>query len=323
MNSKHNSRPRNTWWIAIIFLGALLASQCNGSSTDTRAVVEMPTPVVSDLGCSSSELLPREEMKIWVNVKVGNRKIPVVYTWSTEGGEIIREQEPAKITYKAPDTPGTYRVSLKVECGDWDTERSTSIVVASPTPTSTTTPANMPTSTNTPTVTPTDTPTATPTDTPTSTPVPTDTPTSTPTCTPTPIPPTDTPTATPTATATPTPLPAPKLLEPDAGRFSGHQSVLLTWEWDGQLGEDEHFSVRIRPEGDPEACCHPHTKETQHRGNLYGCTTGRHYWTVVVAREDPESPMGWRNITEAPDEQWFDFFVEVEDGEDGGGGWRP
>ena len=101
----------------------------------------------------------------------------------------------------------------------------------------------------------------------------------------------------------------------------GHGQVRLTWEWDGQLGEDEYFSVRIRPEGDPKppACCHPHTKERQHSGNLYGCTSGKHYWSVIVAREDPESRTGWKEISELSEERWFDFFEWVEDDEGGVG----
>jgi hypothetical protein len=121
-------------------------------------------PVVSDLNLSHSrdELLPGDEVEIWVNVNVGDPKIPVVYTWNPEGGEIIKGQKTAEITYKAPDTPGTYGVSLKVEYGDSYTEKSTSIVVVSatptlpptitPTPTNTPLPSDTPTPTNTPTL---------------------------------------------------------------------------------------------------------------------------------------------------------------------------
>jgi hypothetical protein len=122
------------------------------------------------------------------------------------------------------------------------------------------------------------------------------------------FPPTPTPTCTPTLAPTATPLLAPTLLLPeDAGRFSEHY-VLLTWEWIRPLGEDEYFSVRIRPEGDPEACWHPHTKTTQYIGAPAGCESGKHYWSVIVARKDPQSPTGWREISKVSEERWFDFF---------------
>ena len=124
MNSKQDSRLRDIWWIAVIFLGAILTSQCGNPSNSTpiAALTPASTPDVSDLYCSSSELLPREEVVIWVNVAVANQNIPVVYTWSTEGGEIISGQGTANITYRTPDTPGTYEVRpivlsyLQVRC---------------------------------------------------------------------------------------------------------------------------------------------------------------------------------------------------------------
>ncbi|MFX1476301.1 MAG: SH3 domain-containing protein, partial [Promethearchaeota archaeon] len=137
---------------------------------------------------------------------------------------------------------------------------------------------------------------------------------------PTPIP-VPAPIAIPIPRAAPALLPAPTLLEPgDAARFLGHRSVRFTWEWSRPLGENEYFSVRIRPEGDPTppACCHPHTQEAQHRGNLYGCTTGKHYWSVAVARK-LDGPDEWEPVSEASEERWFDFFESFEDDDDGPG----
>ena len=110
-----------------------------------------------------------------------------------------------------------------------------------------------------------------------------------------------------TPTATPTLLPAPRLLDPEDGRFSEHQ-ILLKWEWVRSLGEGEYFSIRIRPEGNPEACWHPQTKTTEYSGNPLGCKNGRHYWSVVVARKGPESPEEWREISGVSGEWWFDLF---------------
>jgi hypothetical protein len=182
MNSKQDNRVKNIWWIVAVLLGALLTSQCNNQSNPPVAGVS--PPVVSDLSTdrTSNELLPGEEVEIWVNVAVADRNTPIIYTWSIEGGKIIKGQGTESITYKVPDVPGEHRVSVKVEYGDWDTEKFTSLVVLMPTPT------NTPTSTAIPTATL----TASPTDTPTPPPPPPLPPS---TATFTPVPPTPTPEA--------------------------------------------------------------------------------------------------------------------------------
>ena len=38
-----------------------------------------------------------------------------------------------------------------------------------------------------------------------------------------------------------------------------------------------------------------------------------------MAREDPESRTGWKEISELSEERWFDFFEWVEDDEGGVG----
>jgi len=124
--------------ILLAVVGRVLLAGRGPKATPAPApIAEVPTPVVSDLSYSPNELLPGEAVAIWVNVAVADQNTPVAYTWSTEGGKIMRGQGTAAIIYKAPDTPDTYGVSLKIEYGDWDTERSASIIVASPTPTPT------------------------------------------------------------------------------------------------------------------------------------------------------------------------------------------
>jgi hypothetical protein len=278
MNSKQDSQLRNTRWFVIIFLAALLTPQCKPAPTPTT-IAEVVTPAVSDVNINhtSNKLLPGEEVRIWVNVTTGDPKKPVVYIWSTEGGEIISGHETAKITYKAPDKPGDYKISLKVEYGTWNTKRSRSIVVATPTLT--------PTPTETPTPTPTETLTPTPTRTPT--PTFTQTPTVTPTLTNTP---------TPTVVPTPT-LPsysAPVLTDPDNGSGVQGEFPPLFWTWDGELGEDEFFEVRIWHES--FTAYHPAlgwVRVPQFDYNIKGHSPGKYYWTVIVVKGANARPKDW------------------------------
>lgn len=255
MNSKPNSLQRIIWLTGVIMLlGALLAAQCNHQPS-TPPTAEVPTPVISDLNTSlaSNELLPSKEMRAWVNASVSNPETPIAYKWDLEGGEIKQGQGTAKIIYKAPDLPGVYEVKLVVECGDWKAERSTRIIVPTPTLTYTTTytpvpPTDNPDPTYTP-VLPTDTPGLT--DTlalPTDTPGPTDTPH-----------PSPTPTigisiaeVPPTLTLPPSPLPPtpvitspPTLLEPQDETSTGEIRLDLSWDWPGTLGPDDYFRVEI------------------------------------------------------------------------------
>jgi len=178
MTDRKLTRPLGISLGILIAVMGILSGASLVKSIVARFVFQ-PTPfqpaIVSDLSVSHSPdwLLPEQEVMIWVNVDVANPEIPIDFRWSIKGGEIRRGQGTAKITYKAPDTPGTYKVSLKVKYGDWYTERAKLLFVVSPTPSPTSTSTDTPTPTNTPT--PADTPT--PTLTPTGTPPPTDTPT--------------------------------------------------------------------------------------------------------------------------------------------------
>jgi hypothetical protein len=154
MNSKQDNRVKNIWLIVTVLLGALLTSQC--SNQPKPPIVEVSTPVVSDLNINhtSNEMLPGEEVEIWVNVTVVDPSITISYTWSTEGGEIVKGQGTESIIYQAPDTPGDCRVILKVESGDWETQKSMRVIVPTPTSNSTSTDMPTPTSSPTPTKTP-------------------------------------------------------------------------------------------------------------------------------------------------------------------------
>jgi hypothetical protein len=157
-----------------------------------------------------------------------------------------------------------------------------------------------------PTHTPTPTPTA-PTDTPTPTPrvglPPLSTPTHTPTpsmsatpdegviviatYTPTPPPPTTTHTATPvvpTGTPTPKSYPAPTLQQPANGHHAGGDAVLLMWNWDGELGADEHFDVRIWADESTTVPVAVEWSDGRDFGLDLSGLPPRFYWSVRVIR---------------------------------------
>jgi hypothetical protein len=317
MNSKQDSQLGNIWRIAIVFLGVLLMSQCDNPPSSTQTTASIPTPDVSGLCCSSDELLPGETAEIWVNVDVANHNTPVAYTWSPEGGEVIRGHGTDNITYKAPDKPDTYEVKLEVAYGDWSAQRAKSIAVVSPTPTPTLTPTDTPTPTNTPS--PTNTPTSTPTDTPT------------PTATFTP-----TPTGTPTPTPTPTLLPPPTPLAPASGECFLGGSVTFRWQLDyGPLAQDEIFSLRVCREGETEPCHHDKIQDLEYTGHLSYCTAGKHYWSVALVRqlcEDCPEEDKWQTLSEPSEVRWIYYTPGDEEpwtrptpdaGGNGGGDGKP
>jgi hypothetical protein len=155
------------------------------------------------------------------------------------------------------------------------TSRATEVIVVAPT-----TPT--PTATPTVTLTPMRTPIPTQTNTPTATLTPTSTPTPTQTNTPTPVPPSATPVPTHTPTMSPTATPvAPKLSNPPNGVDLVGQ-ITLSWTWDGSLGSDEYFDVRVWKDG-RQAWGVAWTKETQWTGDpLHG--DGNYNWQIVVIR---------------------------------------
>ncbi len=177
---------------------------------------------------------------------------------------------------------------------------SPTVVPNTETPTATVAPTDTPV----PTATSTSTATATATSAPTSTLSPTQTiaPTATRTRAPAP---------TPTATATPVPQSAPVLLGPPAGtEVVGSGSVTFSWTWDGQLGDNQGFEVRLWHAGDlthygaadaremaKSVQAQPDGRysvtlrlDTAHSVTLYG--SGEYSWSVAVVRLDPYVDLG-------------------------------
>ena len=144
-------------------------------------------------------------------------------------------------------------------------------------------------------------PSATATPQPSPTVAPTDTPTPEPTATlpptaaaqPAVSEPTSTPTATPAPTATPTPTPtpgivypAPVLIQPEDVSLltqSTYSTYLFEWTWQGTLGADEWFDVRVWRPGTP----HRGVAWTREQAYLYDLClqgSGEYLWSVAVVR---------------------------------------
>lgn len=280
-----------TWrcwrWVIIVVLGTLLlAVQCNTSSEKEVSELKMQLP-------ASTSLEMGQVVTLWVDTV--NLESPV-YTWHVSlSGQPIKEEQGNRFFSFSPDKPGIYEISLEVvDSGETFRPTPVSIPVSEiPTFTPTHTPvATLTFDTETPTYTPTSS-TSTPTPTPT-TPSPTPTapspvPIDTPTATPTPAP-----TCTPTVTPTPTPYPSPILTGPDNGSGVQGEFPPLFWEWDGKLGEDEFFEVRIWHESIIDY--HPAlgwVKVPQFDYNVSGELNGKYYWTVIVVKGTNARPKDW------------------------------
>ena len=120
------------------------------------------------------------------------------------------------------------------------------------------------------------TPTPGPAPTETSLPAPTDTVVPTPSQTSEPLP-------LPTETVAPTPVQAPALSEPESGVGAPGGSISFFWDWDGVLGPEEYFEVRIWPETTPEEQqAIGWVKVGQFDFDMAGQRGGNYFWTVVV-----------------------------------------
>lgn len=175
-------------------------------------------PRIREIKVSDSSPPPGE--RIDISVEYDNPSgVTLNFVWTADKGKIVSGQGGPAIIYQAPEEPGIYNVSVKVEWDGGSVVTGTLISVpAKPQP-------------------------ATPTDTLTSTPTvgPADTPTSTPTMTPTTLAP---PTSTPTLTITVTPSPRYGLTIDEAEeriRADGVITVFARFDAPG-FGEDPDWS---------------------------------------------------------------------------------
>lgn len=115
--------------------------------------------------------------KIQVNYAANGHKIDN-FSWDAEAGEIIGNGK-SLVTYRAPDTPGTYNISVQLQYSGGTVEGAVvvNVVLSTSTPTFTPTDTLTPLSNDMPTPTPTNTPSPTITQTPTPASAPTPTPT--------------------------------------------------------------------------------------------------------------------------------------------------
>ncbi len=168
------------------------------------------------------------------------------------------------------------------------------------------------------------TPVDTPTDVPTATSLPTEpAPTSTPTVPPTA---TDEPVAEVEAnqstqqdtiivvvTATPVPSPTPKsyedapvLISPVEGAVvEEKREMLLQWSWNGLLAENEHFDVKIRPDGQDRSA-YVAWEVGEGHNFVANLTPGRYYWSVQVIQGY------YQNDSGHPEDRVFEAFLSPE-----------
>lgn len=113
------------------------------------------------------------------------------------------------------------------------------------------------------------------------------------------------------ATFTPTPTPksypnAPVLIEPREGTVVEEgREILLHWSWNGVLGPNEHFDIKIRPDGQNRSAYVAWEEGAGHdfTANL---APGRYYWSVQIVQGYYKD-----NIKE-PENRIFEAFLSPE-----------
>jgi hypothetical protein len=88
--------------------------------------------------------------------------------------------------------------------------------------------------------------------------------------------------------------PVPVLTGPDNGSGVQGKFPPLFWEWDGKLGEDEFFEVRIWHESIIDS--HPAlgwVKVPQFDYDVSGELNGKYYWTVIIVKGTNARPKDW------------------------------
>jgi hypothetical protein len=121
--NEHRSRSRHVLrlWILAVFLLWGMAG-CGGSPAAQAPVVSEPRVN------PSTAVKPGDEVGINIDVSnTGNTNL--IYSWTADGGKIIRGGNGPAATYKAPTEPGVYNVTVEVKWGDQSMRKTASIKV--------------------------------------------------------------------------------------------------------------------------------------------------------------------------------------------------
>jgi hypothetical protein len=229
------------WMIAGCTQGTPLPSATVHPPDISEPKVDAPAP-----------LDPREETGISLNVSKATGVV-LTYEWEVDvdGGEIMRGQGSPAITYRAPDTPGTYKISVVVRWNGNIEERAAFVKVGEG---------------------------------PQAIPGPTvhleSTPTSTPVQTPTPIP-------SQTVSAPPMSIEPPKLIAPPYGSTAERQPPELQWQ-SGALPSGYAFVVRLRRHASGEVVFSPELSTNRWTPTLSAEKYGWWSWEVQVWRHVAE-----------------------------------
>lgn len=97
---------------------------------------------------------------------------------------------------------------------------------------------------------------------------------------------------------------SPTLVSPDNGVSTRGIFPSLVWRWEGELGEDEFFEVRMWHETVPYHAALGWVKVPQFDYGVSGERSGKYYWTVVVVKGKNPKLKDWIAQSEWPYPVW-------------------
>ena len=98
----------------------------------------------------------------------------------------------------------------------------------------------------------------------------------------------------------------PLTIEPEAGTVVEQgRNILLAWSWEGTLKADEHFDIKIRPDGQTSSAYVAWAEEMSLDWQA-DLVPGRYYWSVQVIRGT------YKNGSRKPEDRMFEAFLGPE-----------